>query len=234
MIFPLLVFLAAGIFLIARAGVGKEAAATHARNKSWEARASAQPGEIYRLTHDPADSRVSGGHSVRVLPGPLFRDSSFNAESAGFAIDRTWDHRDVPFDQVGDFKLHERPYRLLAGNIPGGETVVPVTAAMAFALNPSGNPLLAAAAAVGAAGNVLVRVAGVVLKALGIVFVPIKAVVEVLRLAARLSFKSGLARRLGRVLDLLDLAGRSFDNLDRASQGLPVENPSGLGSLRVP
>lgn len=234
MVFPLLVFLVAALFLIARASIAKESAASGARYKAWAARPSAEPGQIYRVNHEPSDSRVSGQHRVTVLPGPLFRNERFTADSVGFAIDRTWDHRDVPFDRLGDFKLHERPFKPIAQNIPGGSGVVTLASGLALLMNPQPNPLLIAARALGRAGNIAIRGAAIVLQICATIINPLRAVVAILKRAAQLSFRFGFARRLGRVLDLLDLIGRAVDNLDNASRGLPVENPGGLGSLRVP
>jgi len=240
LVLPLLLFLCVGLFLMSRATIAKEAAATRARRDAWAKRPEAKPGDIFLLSHDPAESRVQAATRIRVAGGPLFRRTNFEAESQAAVIDAPWHHRSVPFDALGDFKVHRKPFKLIAKNLTFGDLVVGATQLFADLLNPGLNPLMVAAATVGKLGNVAVAVAGKVLVTiispiLGGVIATIQLAMVPLRLASWFSLGARrLLRRLVNAVNLIRLGLDAGYNLDRAANGLPVGEPFGFNRLFVP
>jgi len=97
LVFPLLMALVAGLFLIARADTRKTLTATAARNEAWKQRANANPGLVLELGNDPITSAVTTTQTRNVERGPLFPKDTFTATTKFTATGRTWDYRDVPF-----------------------------------------------------------------------------------------------------------------------------------------
>lgn len=120
MVWPLLLMLMAGIFLMARAGIAKAATATQSRAKAWDAKKKAPAGEPYVWDHNPRDSEVSGESRVTVAHGTLFPSDRFTAESSVFTIDKVWDYRDQAFKRIPPMRVHEDPFKQIAKNLPGG------------------------------------------------------------------------------------------------------------------
>ena len=126
LVWPLLLMLAAGLFLMARATIAKEAAATRARNDVWSARTGANSGGTFRAVTEPAASTAVGQQQVTVVAGSLFKDYEFLADSRGYVVANEWDARDpdARFNKVGLFQPHVGVIgRLLAGGgwaEPGG------------------------------------------------------------------------------------------------------------------
>lgn len=235
LVWPLLLFMIVGVFLMARAGIAKEAAATKARAESYQQRPNVPTGDIFLLKHDPLASQAMGHHAIDVRGPHYMRGTVFEAESFSFTIGRDWNFRDVPFPRLGPFHIHADVLKLIAKNIPGvGVAIVGVIQAFATTMNPNENPLMLAASVAGQAGNIAIRIAAQYLMiyyhALQLAKPPLIAGIA----AAFASFQWGLAAQLSRALALINFVQRSFVNLNRASQGLPVEKVNGLGALRFP
>lgn len=120
LVLPLLLFLCAGLFLMSRATIAKEAAATQARREAWSKQPQADAGDVFRLNHDPMRSRVSSVREIQVYGGSLFRAADFKAESRSAVMGHVWDHRNVRFDPVGYFQIHTSILRLILGNLDLG------------------------------------------------------------------------------------------------------------------
>lgn len=234
LVWPLLLMLCAGIFLIARAGIAKEAAASAARRAAFAARKTGAPGEVFLLTHDPQESRVSGAKSVRFTPGPLFRGAAFAGESRGFTLDRTWDSRDAPFAPVGDWKIDPDPFKKVARNLPKvGDVIVAAINATLWALNPDANPALRLIASIVKVFNPIVRATAIALNVvMAITLGPARWVAKLV--ISWLPPWSGLKKKLKRVVGLIDILGTAVDNLDNASRGKPVDQIGGMGRVRRP
>lgn len=121
LVWPLLLFLCAGLFLMARAVIAKEAAATAARSEGWAVRPPSAETDAFDLRHRPGDSVVGGGRQVPVRAGTLFPQARFEAESRLSRVDGTWDHHVVSFDPaLGDLVPDADVFRLLMlKNRPG-------------------------------------------------------------------------------------------------------------------
>ncbi len=102
LVFPMLLALVAGLFLVARADVSKTLTATQARNELWQRERNANPGAVLALGNDPARSLVAATPSNPVRGGSLF-PNGFTARSKAATTGRTWDYRDVPFGSVSRF-----------------------------------------------------------------------------------------------------------------------------------
>jgi len=120
LVLPLLLFLCVGLFLMARATIAKEAAATQARRAAWGKQSQADAGDVLRLNHDPMRSRVAAVTEIPVSGGSLFPTANFKAESRSAVIGHVWDHRDIRFDRVSDFQFHESVLRLILKNLDFG------------------------------------------------------------------------------------------------------------------
>jgi hypothetical protein len=134
LVWPLLLLLMAGIFLIARAGIAKAAVATEARFVCWEKRRTANATEPLVWDHNPRESEVTGHHKQRFASGVLFGANRFQAESHAFAMDKVWDYREQPFMRIMPMRVHESPFKQIAKNMPGGRGNVSVVAALAVIL----------------------------------------------------------------------------------------------------
>jgi hypothetical protein len=224
MVLPMLVALVAAIFLLGRAAERKTSSATEARQRAWARRPQAPPGDVLQLLNDPLASEVKDQHVERVPPGPLFRGANFTAESRNHTIARTWDYRLVPFPagQPG-MQPHLDELRKALDNVPmlGGAVVLAVQV-FGWTLNPERNVALVVIAALGPAQNIVVQIAGWTLKYLMSPIVEAaRIVVEILKAIAEMSFQFGLARKLGRIANLMTLGLEAFDNLYEASRGRP-------------
>jgi hypothetical protein len=224
LVFPLLLSIAAALFILGRATLRKEATATQARNSAWQKRPQAAAGTILHLDHDPLASQVDFTGQKPVQLAPLFKGTTLQAESRSFVLGHTWDFRALPFAPgQGDFRPHADELAKLASAIPGLATGLSGTLAVfAFTINPDRNPLMIVVAVTGRVLNPVVEVAGWILKyPVSWIVTAARIVVKALEWAARLSFQFGLAHFFGRVANLMSLGLEAFDNLYEASRGRP-------------
>jgi hypothetical protein len=223
LVLPLLAALLVGIFTLGRATFAKTSAVTQSRNQAWKKRPDAAAGQTLRLLHDPLASEVSAQSLKTLSPTPVLR-KAYQADSRNSTIGHSWDSRALPFRPgQPDFQPHLDELKLAAQNVPGVSPVL-VAGLRAFAvtINPATNPVLVVAAAVGSVLNPVVAVTGWTLKYITSPIVQVaRLAVEALKALAEATFQFGLARKLGKIIDLMSLALESFDNLYKASRGLP-------------
>jgi hypothetical protein len=117
LVFPLLLALVAGVFLIARADAAKTFTATRARAEAWNRRADANPGDPLVLGTDPGRSAVDGSGSAGVKPGPLFPTANFRARSANTATGNTWASPTVRFAPQPPMVPHMEEFNQMAKSI---------------------------------------------------------------------------------------------------------------------
>jgi hypothetical protein len=228
LVFPMLLALVAAIFLVGRADATKSLTATRARDEAWKKRPTADPGEVLRLLNDPIVSAVATEEIRAVSPGPLFRGTNFQARTRAEVTGRPWDRRDIPFDPGrATFDPHREELGRIADNLPLLRTLLNLELMLYWLLAPDRNPGLGAIAVVGKVANVLVRVAGIILKLVASPAVAAaKIAVEILKIPLYpIAWISKWARRMIRYFDsvirMMNIGLNAFDSLYEASQGRP-------------
>ena len=227
LVFPLLLALTAGLFLIARADLTKSFAATDARHRAWTARSEVPASEPLVITADPADSLASRTTDRPVPSGPLFA-GGFRAESRHAVFAHPWDFRAVPFaGGRPNFDPHRTELGMIAGQVPGLGAILGVGLFFAaYALDPDRNIALRIAAITGRVANVFVVAAGWILQnitapLIGAAQLPIvNILMPPLRIAAIFSRSARrLLRYLESVVDMMNVGTWACHNLYAASQG---------------
>jgi hypothetical protein len=243
LVFPMLLAMAAALFVMGRAILRKEVVASTARKDAWQKRPTAQPGHPLQLTHNPMNSAVDSTATKPVSLGKIFPGQTNQAESRAVVTGHPWVKEDLPFAPgQGILRPHGHELDLLGNNLTsllGGMTqsrsstqtitrqlgggglgaLSTLVSVFAYGLDPGTNPLMMAAAFAGQAGNVAVRLAA------GFLDGPVAAVVRVARsiceaiLALLGWFDHSLAKKLHKVINMFDIALDAFSNLNEASQG---------------
>jgi hypothetical protein len=242
LVFPMLLAMAAALFVMGRAILRKEVVASTARKDAWQKRPSAQPGEPLQLNHNPVDSAVDSTATKPVSLGKIFPGQTNQAESRATVTAHPWAKEDLPFAPgQGILRVHGHELDLLGDNLgsllggsggamprswsPGGSgsnvtgALSAIVSVFGFTLDPGTNPLMIAASVAGRIANPVVRLAA------GFLDGPVAAVVRVAKavceaiLALLGWFDRDLARKLHRVINMFDIALDAFHNLEEASQG---------------
>lgn len=227
LVFPLLLGLTAGLFLIARADMTKSFAATDARHRAWAGRPAVPPGQPLTLTADPAASAAAHTTVKPVPPGPLF-GGGYRAESRDTVFANPWDARAVPFAPGrGSFNPHLTELGMVAGQVPGLGFVLGAGFAYArFLLDADGFAYRAIAAG-GKGLNGVVWVAGTLLAfTMAPAIAVAEGLIEILMIPLRIaSWFSSRAHRLlhylERVVEMMDIGVWAALNLYDASRGRP-------------
>lgn len=227
-VFPLLLCLTAGLFLIARADVTKSFTATDARHKAWQNRPRVPAGDPLVINADAAESLASRTTLKPVESGPVF-PNGFRAESRNSVFANPWDYRDVPFAPgVPTLEPHLDELKMVAGQVPAIGPIIGFTlTATAYALAPDRNFALQAVAFTGRLMNPVIELAGWLLKyvaspAIRAAQIPIEIAMIPLRVASWFSRSARrLLRFLERVIDMMNVGLDAADNLYEASRGRP-------------
>jgi hypothetical protein len=243
LVFPMLLAMAAALFVMGRAVLRKEVVASTARTEAWQKRPNAQPGHPLQLAHNPMTSAVDATATKPVSLGKIFPGQTNQAESRASVTGHPWAKEDIPFAPgQGILRPHGHELDLLGNNLTGllggsgpsspstSSWNPPVTSDLTGALSalvsvfplgldPGTNPLMIAAAAAGQVANVAVRLAA------GFLDGPVAAIVRIARDICQAIldllgwFDHSLAKKLKKVINMFNIALDAFSNLNEASQG---------------
>jgi hypothetical protein len=228
LVFPMLLALVAGLFLIGRADLAKVAAATAARRQTWQERAQASPGpDLLRPWHNPLDSQVSSLPVQSASMGPLFPGQTLRASSGDTLVANPWAFQAIPFPPLDkNMRPHTSVLALL-----GTDVSTAMFDGLAAAFDPGTNPVLVAANDAGIGANVGVKAAGYTLEfTFG---AAINVQIQILNrmwdaLEASTLGLAGLTsdgKKIKKALDYLTSYLNCFHNLYEASQGRPGDDP---------
>jgi hypothetical protein len=120
LVFPMLLAIVCGLFLIARADTTKVAAATKARQKTWQDRAQAPAGQPLRPWSDPKDSKIGSVQTVQPgNMGPLFPGRNLKAQSGNTLIANPWASDAINFPSLDqNLRPHTTVFALISGEAP--------------------------------------------------------------------------------------------------------------------
>jgi hypothetical protein len=231
LVFPMVLAIAAALFLIGHADVAKLAAATAARRQTWQERAEAPAGQRLRPWHNPQDSQISSQPVQSVSMGPLFSGQTRQAQSGNTVIANTWAFEAIPFPPL---KKNMLPHTSVLALI-GTDVSTAIFQGFQLLFDPGldfgGNPVLQAARITGIGENVVVKAAGYALEfsigaAINVQISILNRLWDALE-ASTLGF-AGLTsegKKIKKALNLLTTYLNCFHNLYEASQGRPGDDP---------
>jgi hypothetical protein len=222
MVLPLLLMLMAGLFLMGRAAVRKETAATSARALTWAQVPNAAPGAILQLNHDPMASAVSATGSQIVDLRGMFNGATLQANSRGTVLGRPWDVQDLPFAPgQGNLNPHQQELIQAASNVNGAaQTLSAGLATFRLGLDPNSNPVLIAASVAGQMANPQLKLDSFTLKfGTSPTIQGFRPGVQAAKAAALAANMPAQAAKLDRIDKLMSLVPPVFDNLYEAARG---------------
>jgi hypothetical protein len=116
----MLLAIVCGLFLIARADTAKVAAATQARQKTWQDRSQAFAGQPLRPWSDPRDSMTGSVQTVQPgSMGPLFPGRSLKAQSGNTLVGNPWASDAIDFPSLDqNLRPHVTVFALISGEAP--------------------------------------------------------------------------------------------------------------------
>jgi hypothetical protein len=227
LVFPMVLAIAAALFLIGRADVAKLAVATVARRQTWQERAQAPAGHRLRPWHNPLDSKISSQPVQSLSMGPLFSGQTRQAQSGNTLIANTWDFQAIPFPSLKKNMLPHTSVLALIGTDVSTAIFRGFQALFDPGLDFGGNPVLQTARVTGIGENVVVKAAGYALEfsvgaAINLQIGILNRMWDALE-ASTLGF-AGLTsegKKIKKALALLTTYLNCFHNLYEASQGRP-------------
>jgi hypothetical protein len=233
MVLPLLLMLSAGLFLMGRAIVRKETAATTARQQTWAQLPNAAPGDILQINHAPMASAVTATANQQVDLRGMFNGATLQARSTGTVLGRPWDTQDVPLAPgQGNLTPHKQELDQVARNIQGvAQGLGAGLDAFRQGLDPATNPVLLSAAVAGRTSNPLLQLDSWSMK------FPQSDAIQGFRPAVRAAKAQALAnnmpaqaQKLDRIDSLMGLSIDIFANLYEAARGRTGRWDANLGS----
>lgn len=218
MVLPLLAGLFFAMFSIVKASLSRMDTIESARFETWEKlpQTTTTKQLIVSKPVNDGQAQVVASESVRI--GGWW-GGNYASESRNQTLAGTWDHSVVPFTpRQPAFLVHLTPLLQIADQARLGGVSKAALKLFAFCMNFPGNPVFAVAGSLSQAMMPVVVVANTILRVLVPVLGVIRFVVRLAKIAAEWSLQFGLARFLGRVMNLLSLGQTAFTELYDASK----------------
>ena len=218
MVLPLLAGLFFAMFSIVKASLSRMDAIESARLETWKKvpQTTTTKQLILNKPINDGQAQFVAAESVRI--GGWW-GGNYASESRNRTLAGTWDHSVVPFSpRQSAFLVHLTPFLQIADQARLGDVSKAALKLFAFGMNFPANPVFAVAGSVSQAMMPAVVVANTILRGLVPVLGIIRAVVGVFKWLATLARHRGLARFLGRVMNLLSLGQTAFTELHDASR----------------
>ncbi len=220
LVFPFLLSLVAGLFVIAWADVVKVGTTTAARNQAWQQRPQTTVGQPLGWQPKPLDGQINTGATNNVPLGPLYRGQVLQANSRNSLIANTWSNPTISFSSVGQtIKPHAS---VIDDILPGvGDTIaaslIPFNPSTCFVLYPYIPEAVVLGGLATAAGWTLDNIDGNIMRGAEIPIAAALAAAE----ASVVGCLFGACEPLEIGLAFLDFAINDFHNLNLAAQGKP-------------
>ncbi len=225
LVFPMLLSIVCGLFLIARADVAKVQAATDARAQTWQKRPDAPSGQLLVAWHRPADSLISTLPQRAGSGGPVLKGLTWQARSGNTVVGNPWASQAMPFpaQQDKNIKIHTSVLSHIGTAVSSAALDT-----LSWTMDPGANTALVVVAKTCTAPlgpNFAVQAAGFALEVTA--GAPIKAQMKILdamwdALEASTLGLAGLTKKgkqIKEALHKLENALNCFDNLYEAANG---------------
>lgn len=218
MVLPLLAGLFFAMFSIVKASLSRMDAIESARLETWQKVPQTTTTKQLILNKPINDGQAQFVAAESVQLGGWW-GGNYASESRNQTLAGTWDHSVVPFTpRQPAFLVHLTPFLQIADQARLGGVSQAALKLFALGMNLPGNPVFAVAGSVSQAMMPIMVVANTILRVLVPVLGAIRLVVRLAKIAAEWSLQRGLARFLGRVMNLLSLGETAFTELYDASK----------------
>jgi hypothetical protein len=232
MVFPLLLLLVAGLFLIAQADVFKVATVTAARQQAWQQRPQAPDGGPLQLLPNPSDSARSATPQNSFAMGPPFRGQTAQATSSNMLIANPWSSKAIPFASLAQ---NLSPHTDVMKLIDHGATEW-IYFILTFLFDPHTNPAMVVLNFIGPIVNTILQIFGFILD--DIFGAPFRAISSALQwfmnnVVDNVPFGAGCdifpCDAINGAIQFLNFATSCWHNLNEASHGRKGDSTPVLG-----